>query len=413
MEKNTKCETDITIEERLRLFQGMISCSYNVFLWSYDTDLNLLSTDCPEDTMPADMLSMLELTSILKQHIKNKRIEPMILVTEFGFVWIVAFEHESDTVKRVHSIGPAFTGKNSMMIIKKKLDAHGLSVQIRAQVFKKIETVPIIQPNSLVQIAVMMHYAISREKIPMESVHFLTKDEKDERAEVMRISEEHRGIWFLEQQLIGMIREGNPDYKKALEKSMTLSEGMRVEYSDDMRKHKNNSLVLLTLCSRASIEGGLSSSVAYSLNDYYAAKIEECKNISESTSLTHTMLEDFVLRVRHAKELTDTSHQIQSAMEYIKRHIHEKISLKTIADQIGYTEYYLSHKFKQETGCNINDYIRNYKIEEAKVLLSGTTMSIIDISNELGFSNRSYFYSSFQKVTGLSPSEYRERNPRN
>ena len=47
------------------------------------------------------------------------------------------------------------------------------------------------------------------------------------------------------------------------------------------------------------------------------------------------------------------------------------------------------------------------KIEEAKLLLSGTRMSIQDISDELSFGSRSFFFSSFQKETGMSPTAYR------
>ena len=91
-------------------------------------------------------------------------------------------------------------------------------------------------------------------------------------------------------------------------------------------------------------------------------------------------------------------------------HIKEKLSISQLARQAGYTEYYFSHKFKNEVGCSVADYIKHEKIQQAKLLLSGTKMSIQEISEELSFGSRSYFSSSFQKETGLSPSEYRERN---
>ena len=58
-------------------------------------------------------------------------------------------------------------------------------------------------------------------------------------------------------------------------------------------------------------------------------------------------------------------------------------------------------------GKSVNNYIRQKKTEEAKLLLSGTRMSISEISDELSFS-RSYFFSSFQKETGMSPTKYRQ-----
>ena len=59
-------------------------------------------------------------------------------------------------------------------------------------------------------------------------------------------------------------------------------------------------------------------------------------------------------------------------------------------------------------GCTIHTYIRQKKIEEAKLLLSGTTLDMQEISDELSFGSRSYFASCFQKETGISPSKYRQ-----
>ena len=54
-----------------------------------------------------------------------------------------------------------------------------------------------------------------------------------------------------------------------------------------------------------------------------------------------------------------------------------------------------------------NKKLLEFEIEEAKLLLSGTRMSIQDISDELSFGSRSFFFSSFQKETGMSPTAYR------
>ena len=170
---------------------------------------------------------------------------------------------------------------------------------------------------------------------------------------------------------------------------------------------KNNLLVLLTLCSRAAIDGGLNPSIAYTLNDYYAGRIEECKTTADTTNLSREFLDDYVHRVRAAKETNSHSRQIQNICDYISLHIREPLSISLLSERLGYTEYYFSHKFKEVTGESVNAYIRRKKIEEAKLLLSGTRMSIQDISDELSFGSRSFFFSSFQKETGMSPTAYR------
>ena len=99
--------------------------------------------------------------------------------------------------------------------------------------------------------------------------------------------------------------------------------------------------------------------------------------------------------------------QAEKARIYLKKKEELKEYDVNISERLGYTEYYFSHKFKEVTGESVNAYIRRKKIEEAKLLLSGTRMSIQDISDELSFGSRSFFFSSFQKETGMSPTAYR------
>ena len=78
--------------------------------------------------------------------------------------------------------------------------------------------------------------------------------------------------------------------------------------------------------------------------------IEDCQNIAEATNTCNTMLADYVQRVRQSKADSDLSPQIRNACDYISLHIREKLTLDVLASQAGYTEYYFSHKFKQEMG---------------------------------------------------------------
>ena len=207
-----------------------------------------------------------------------------------------------------------------------------------------------------------------------------------------------------------MLADGDPRYKEAIQKSFSLSHGLKADIGDALRSHKNNCLVLLTLCSRACISGGLSPEIGYDLNDYYVQKIESCKSMTDANRLCAEMLEDYVSRVQELKKNPSVSNLIRNSCEYIKSHLSEDISIQELAKRTGYTEYYFSHKFKKELGCSVNEYILNEKIEQAKLLLAGTTESIQSISDNLAFSNRSYFYTCFQKMTGMSPTEFRKQH---
>lgn len=399
----------MNIDERLSFFTGLVRCNYNLFLWSYDKDFHLLSTNCPKELISGDMIAALGFLNLLHAHVERGSRNPLVLDTEFGLLWIAAFEYQDVSLHGMHLIGPAFTGKNTQLLIRKKLDSYNISVKLRSTIFRQLQEVPIIPSATLLQYALMLHYSVTGAYITTDNVCFSSNSSPEYTDDIHLISGEHRGIYLAEQQLLSAIREGNPDYKKALDKCISLSNGVLTGSSDNLRENKNNALVLLTLCSRASMEGGLHSSIAYTLYDLYAVQIEECQTTADVTNLSRRVLADYVERVRQTGEHADISLQIQSILDYIAVHIRENLSIAELAARLGYTEYYFSHKFKQETGCSVNAYIRHKKVEEAKLLLSGSDMNIQQISDELSFGSRSYFYSCFERETGMSPSAYREK----
>mgnify|MGYP003369083882 FL=1 len=73
----------------------------------------------------------------------------------------------------------------------------------------------------------------------------------------------------------------------------------------------------------------------------------------------------------------------------------------------GYDEYYLTRRFKKETGLSVTNYVKFAKIERAKVLLDSTKMSVQAVADALGFTTRSYFIQCFRAVTGQTPTEWR------
>ncbi|MDF2587270.1 MAG: AraC family transcriptional regulator [Anaerocolumna sp.] len=395
------------IKENLLLFQELIGCNHNLYFWSYSPDFELLHSNCPRELIDSDSIFLINQAEPLLTYAQNGHY-PFILDSFLNLLWIADFEWEEDKLQKIHIIGPAFSGRNSYQQLKHKLDQRNFSVTAKLAVLKRLDSIPILPTNLLFQYAIMLHYCITGEKISSQNLQYTSHYEENEIHEDLQgISNEHRGIWVAEQAFLNMLREGNPDYKDALEKSISLSSGVKFDVGDSLRQAKNNLLVLLTLCSRTAIEGGLSPTISYTLCDYYTQRSEDSGTISELSLLCRTMLEDYVQRVRQAKLDIDISKSVQSCCDYISTHMSEKFSIASLASRAGYTEYYFSRKFKQEMKMSINDYINQEKIRQAKLLLSSTTMKIQDISEELSFSSRSYFSDTFQKITGISPSEYR------
>ena len=234
----------MNITERLSFFQEMMQCEYPLHLWRYNPDFELIETDCPAELMLPDIISMLGFSSLVLSHIESGKRLPLILDTEFALLWIAGFEYQGFELKQIHIMGPAFTGSNSHLILRKKLDSYQLTVKLRSKIVRQIESVPIIPSSTLLSYAVMFHCTITGEKISADMISFSSHSEETDTDELAPIADEHPGIWMAEQTFLSMIREGNPDYRRALGKSMTLSSGMKVELGDTLRANKNNLLSL-------------------------------------------------------------------------------------------------------------------------------------------------------------------------
>jgi AraC-like DNA-binding protein/mannose-6-phosphate isomerase-like protein (cupin superfamily) len=92
---------------------------------------------------------------------------------------------------------------------------------------------------------------------------------------------------------------------------------------------------------------------------------------------------------------------------YIDSNLDADLSLSALAGKCFYNPSYFSRIFKQRYGKTLTEYLRAKRIKRAKELLSDTDMTVEQIIQKIGFSDRSAFYSAFYANTGSTPSEYR------
>lgn len=102
------------------------------------------------------------------------------------------------------------------------------------------------------------------------------------------------------------------------------------------------------------------------------------------------------------------SHIIQDAVQYIREHFQDSITLNDISEHVNISTYYLSRMFKKEMGKNISEYLVELRIEQAKVLLKTSDHKLYEIADEVGIPDPHYFSRLFKKHLGISPSQYRE-----
>jgi len=101
-----------------------------------------------------------------------------------------------------------------------------------------------------------------------------------------------------------------------------------------------------------------------------------------------------------------TTEKMKKAMNYINENLEEKITLEKIASIACMTPTYFSAVFKKLNGISPWEYIIIKRVEKAISLIKTTEMTMLDISENCGFSSSSNFYKAFSKVTGKKPTDY-------
>lgn len=87
----------------------------------------------------------------------------------------------------------------------------------------------------------------------------------------------------------------------------------------------------------------------------------------------------------------------------------KELSVQDMASRFGYNDAYFCRIFKQLFGKSFVTYLTDFRIGKAKELMEQSDDSVKDIARAVGYEDSNYFAKVFRRVTGMSPSAYRER----
>lgn len=391
------------VEQILIFLKSLFSAGDMCNIWCYSNGDDLLSCTCKGREKPVLEKAFLHSdgrTRIRELLDSGKTDRPAIIGSSLGLQWAAIFPAERRQ-NVVFVLGPVFYTSLSDEQIAMKLPS--VKEQHLLPVFRAIPTMPYLVFMNYV---VGVHNALTGQNLTFDDLYgnnsesgFMDSDPSPRR--------DRSKIYVSEQELLRMVREGNINYMSALRTSATLSPGVPVQGKDPLRQAKTSLVVLETLISRAAMEGGLSPDVAYPLGDSYLKAVEDSDDISELYSQALAMLHDFVYRVHRTRTGKGYSASIRKCCDFIEVSLDRKICASDLSALCGYSEYYLTEKFRRETGVSLNDYIKTTKIERAKSLLTSTLLTVKEISSRLAFNTPNYFIRIFKDITGLTPTKYR------
>jgi two-component system response regulator YesN len=114
------------------------------------------------------------------------------------------------------------------------------------------------------------------------------------------------------------------------------------------------------------------------------------------------IIEDILTPIKLRKSLVD------KAIDFMEEQYCRPISAINVARGIGVSYSHLARSFKDSKKYTVEIWLNRLRIDKAKSLLKYSNLEIKEVAAKVGFNDQNYFYQMFKKVTGKSPSEYRD-----
>ena len=400
------------IEARVGLFGEMVGCCHNLYLWQYDSGFHLIRSNCPMEGAINNLFHLLRGGKLMEKQ-QLEQDTPVLLTNNIGMMWVTQPLLEDGGLVRMYVLGPLFLDAISPKSLDVQLDKHGLTSALKSTARQFLQQLPIISLNRVFEYAIMLHYCVTGQTVSVSDLRYDETGGRTAPAGPVEQVDAH-GTYEAEQEMIRIVREGDiENFRTHMDRISVTGNMGKLSNDDPLRQMKNAVITCLVLFSRAAMEGGLDPEVSYTLSDRYFQSIEACDSVSALVDIALPMQEDYIQRV-HRCRTGGLSKPVQACCDYIGLHLEDPLDLSTLACQAGYTEYYLSSKFKRETGLPPSEYIRRRRLERAAHLLRTTQEDIQKISAQLQFSSQSHLSECFRKRYGVTPSAYRagaqERN---
>lgn len=392
----------------IQVLKDMVSLDYPLYYWSYSLEGVYQDTNCPvEKVTMCDWLmrhsGCLDCANDLLDD------APMLLENERGLTWVAVWERNEEDVRcQLHVLGPCFPyGAPPASETYVDLEYSKASPGLRKKLYDILEVIPVVNALVLNQYALMLDYCVNNRHSTSRDLVCPVNKHTNTPSPVA--DSNRRRIYQAERSLLAAVRDGSKDISKAQEIAKNIA-SVRPYVKDELLQVQISVTIFISLCVRAAIEGGVSPEVSYSVGDEFIRRVFSARFRVDLAHISDEMYQTFVEMTHAHRKNPNLSKIVQETCEYIELHLYDEITLDILSQELGYTKYYLSRCFSDETHCSVNQYIYIVRIERAKLLLETTQESIADIAAKLQFASPSHFSTVFKKIVGQSPGEYRNAN---
>ncbi len=210
----------------------------------------------------------------------------------------------------------------------------------------------------------------------------------------------------IENRLIESIKNGDLQGTEKILKMLVSNVGYSEQTLNYEEIHEDIS-ILRALTRKAAEGAGVHPSVIHAITQDYRQQLHDTHNIDTIQHLGFQMVRDLCMAVQDVK-FSKYSPTIRRCIDYIHLNYTNNLSVEDIAKVACVSTNHLSRKFKSETNTSITNYIAEKRCKKASELLSTSTMSIQEISNQVGYVDNNYFVKVFKNYYNVTPSEYRK-----
>lgn len=395
-------------EEKLKLLAEAIYNAANIGMWCFGMERKLIYSTCPYED---EFRMFLEIGGCLDAAYNRTGgcEKPMVLNDSTGMMWIAENMYKDGMPVLMIVLGPVFISSTSPKSIENSLKSKNLSISMKKQMMRLMSDVPVVMRSMLNQYSIMFHYILTGEKVhPREFIYPKNIEEIPEEEEFTGKAVDSERIVQGEKLILQAIRNGNMNYLQVMDEHGDLGGAQLSHTGNSLRDAKNTLLIFCALCSRAAMDGGVSAKTAKEIENRFIEKIEASESIEKLINLNLELMQECVQKVNQCNQNPKVSRVVFECCDYIRANLLKPLTVEMIAKEMGYTEYYFTKKFNKEMGIKLMDYVKQERIEYAKIALITTKKSIQDISDALHFGTRNYFSKVFHELVGVTPAVYRE-----
>lgn len=165
-------------------------------------------------------------------------------------------------------------------------------------------------------------------------------------------------------------------------------------------------LELVTLTSRAAVEGGANTERIMRLLKEFNEEIDNIDRVEEFFYKIQHIVETFlesVFTLANKKHLS----LVKDARDFMMENYAKPLTVEDVAKHLFISPSHLSRLFREELDCTINDYLTRVRVEQAVEFMKKPELSVAQVAKAVGFQSQSYFAKIFRQYIGVTPLVYK------